>query len=364
MRAAVLAMRPITVLRCTHGPPESRFPRIARACVVALPLLAACTDRPVTLPPVDGPAPQALPAAECTVNVREQSMLCTDARRPAASTQAGAFTRGDEVSVRLASSGTTYDAATGTLTTSVTLQNLLRQTMGAADGATVTPVRVAFQQRATVTAGEGTATVIGDGVDTFTATNQPYYSYSQVIRPNQVSEPRTWTFSVSPGVEAFTFSVYVSAPLGEPSLMSLLIAEVWTGTVDTDWGTAGNWQNGVVPGSSSAVDIPDASLITSGNMPLLAADAEIVDLTVGVASTLGLGGNTLKATGNVDAVGTVTNGTLWMSGTGALLGGNVDELKVDGRVTLQSPVVTTGGVVVNGGGSLSVQNNGLYIQIP
>ncbi len=363
MRAAVLAMRPITVLRCTHGPPASRLPRIARACVVALPLLAACTDRPVTLPPVDGPAPQALPVAECTVNVREQSMLCTDARRPAASTQSGMFTSGDEVSVRLASSGTAYDPANGTLTTSVTLQNLLRQTMGSADGPAVTPVRVGFQNP-TVTAGEGTATVIGDGFDTFTAGNQPYYSYSQVIRPNQVSRPRTWTFSVSPGVDAFTFSVYVSAPLSEPSLMSLLIAEVWTGTVDTDWGTGGNWQNGVVPGTASAVDIPDASLITSGNMPLLAADAEIVDLTVGLASTLGLGGNTLKATGNVDAVGTVTNGTLWMSGTGATLGGSVDELKVDGRVTLQSPVVSTGGVAVGGTGSLSVQNNGLFIQIP
>ena len=63
-------------------------------------------------------------------------------------------------------------------------------------------------------------------------------------------------------------------------------------------------------------------------------------------------------------VGTVTNGTLWMSGTGALLGGSVDELKVDGRVSLQRPVVTTGGVSVTEAGSLSVQNNGLYIRIP
>ncbi|HEU4560122.1 MAG TPA: hypothetical protein VFS20_19890 [Longimicrobium sp.] len=349
----------MTVLRCTHGPPAllSRVPRIARAGVAALPLLAAaCMDRPVTLPAVDGPAPQALPAAECTVNVREQSLRCTDARRTTAGSDGT-----EEVSVRLSSSETAFDPNTGTLTTHVALQNLLRQRMGTEDGATVTPVRVGFG-KPTVTAGEGTASVIGDGLDTFTAAGQPYYSYSQILRPNQVSHPRTWTFSVSPGVTAFTFSVYVSAPLAETGLMALLVAEVWSGAVDTDWGTAGNWQNGVVPGTSSAVDIPDASQIT--NMPLLGADAEITDLTVGLASTLGLGGFTLNATGNVDAVGTVANGTLWMSGTGVLLGGSVDDLKVDGRVTLQSPVVSTGGVSVGGTGSLSVQSNGLFIQIP
>jgi trimeric autotransporter adhesin len=142
------------------------------------------------------------------------------------------------------------------------------------------------------------------------------------------------------------------------------VAEVWTGAVDSDWGTAGNWQGGVVPGTSSAVEIPDDASLPSHVMPVLGADAEIIDLSVGVASTLGLGGFTLKATGNVDVVGQVTNGTLWMSGTGALLGGSVDELKVDGRVTLQAPVVSTSGVSVGGTGSLSVQNNGLFVQIP
>ncbi|HEU4560119.1 MAG TPA: hypothetical protein VFS20_19875 [Longimicrobium sp.] len=352
----------MTVLRRTHGPPvlSARVPRIARAWVAALPLLAACMDRrPVTLPVVDGPAPQALPVAECTVNVREQSLRCTDARRTAAGTTAGSGA--EEVSVRLASSETSYDANTGTLTTRVALQNLLRQKMGTNDGATVAAVRVGFA-KPTVTAGEGTATVIGDGLDTFTAAGQPYYSYSQILGPNQVSHPRTWTFSVSPGVTAFTFSVYVSAPLAETGLMALLVAEVWSGAVDTDWGTAGNWQNGVVPGTSSAVDVPDASQIT--NMPLLGTDAEITDLTVGLASTLGLGGNTLEATGNVDLAGQVTNGTLWMSGTGATLGGSVDKLNVDGRVTLQQPVMATGRVWVGGTGSLSVQNNGLFIHIP
>jgi hypothetical protein len=354
-------MHPIMVHRGTHGPPlPARLPRAARACVAALPLLlAACVDRPITLP-VDAPAPQALPAAECTVNVREQSVRCTDARRVVAAGGDGA----EERSVRLASSETAYDASTGTLTTRVTLQNLLRQSMGTTDGGTLAPVRVGFQRSATVTAGEGTAMVIGDGLDTFTTGGQPYYSYSQILRPNQVSHPRTWTFSVSPGVESFTFSVYVSAPLSESSLMALLVAEVWTGAVDTDWGTAGNWQNAVVPDSASAVEIPDDSLLASHVMPVLGANAQITDLSVGYASSLGLGGNTLTAWGNVDAVGTVSNGTLFMRGPAATLGGGVDKLNVDGRVSLQRPVVSTGRVSVSGTGSLSVQNNGLFIHIP
>jgi hypothetical protein len=55
-------MNPIELLRGTHGPTgfRVRLPRIARAWSVALPLLAACADRPVTLP-----APQAPPAQLC-----------------------------------------------------------------------------------------------------------------------------------------------------------------------------------------------------------------------------------------------------------------------------------------------------------
>lgn len=152
-------------------------------------------------------------------------------------------------------------------------------------------------------------------------------------------------------------------PLPEsPFLMTLTLDQEWTGTLSTDWGTAGNWLSGVVPDASSGVDIPDASLLT--NQPVLGADAEITDLRVGLASTLDLGGYTLTSWGSVDAVGSVTSGTLWMRGSGELLAGSVDALKVDGRVSLESPVVATGPVSVSGAGSLSVQDNALSIQIP
>ena len=154
------------------------------------------------------------------------------------------------------------------------------------------------------------------------------------------------------------------APPAQPAFMSLTLTELWTGATSSDWGTAGNWQSGMVPTSSSGVDIPDDALLSSHVMPVLGADAQITDLRVGVASTLGLGGNTLNATGNVDVLGAVNNGTLWMSGTGALLAGSVDKLKVDGRVALERRVVATGRVTVAGSGSLSVPDSLLSIQIP
>ena len=154
------------------------------------------------------------------------------------------------------------------------------------------------------------------------------------------------------------------APPVQPAFMTLTLTELWNGSVSSDWGTAGNWQSGVVPTSSSGVDVPDDALLSSHVMPVLGADAAITDLRVGVASTLGLGGYTLNAAGNVDILGAVTNGTLWMSGTGALLAGSVDKLTVDGRVALERRVVTTGRVTVSGSGSLSVPDSLLSIQIP
>lgn len=151
-----------------------------------------------------------------------------------------------------------------------------------------------------------------------------------------------------------------STPQELPSFMLLTLDQEWTGSLSTDWGTAGNWLSGVVPSPTDGVDIPDASLLT--NMPLLGADAQIIDLRVGDASTLDLGGYTLTSSGSVDAVGAVTNGVLRMDGTGELLAGSVNRLAIDGRVSLERPVVSTGGVSVTG--SLSVADSVLSIQIP
>jgi hypothetical protein len=48
-------------------------------------------------------------------------------------------------------------------------------------------------------------------VGTFTATNQPYFAYHQIIAPEQVSAPKRWKLRFDAGVEQFTFSLLVSA---------------------------------------------------------------------------------------------------------------------------------------------------------
>ena len=155
------------------------------------------------------------------------------------------------------------------------------------------------------------------------------------------------------------------APVPEsPFLMTLTLDAEWTGTLSSDWADAGNWIPGVVPDSASGVDVPADAVLASHVMPVLGADAQITDLRVGLASTLDLGGFTLTSWGSVDAVGAVANGTLFMRGTGELLAGSVNALKVDGRVSLERPVVATGPVSVSGAGSLSVADSALSIQIP
>jgi hypothetical protein len=83
---------------------------------------------------------------------------------------------------------------------------------------------------------------------------------------------------------------------------------------------------------------------------------------VGYGNTMDLGGFTLRVRGNADAVGTIANGTVWESGTGALMRGTFNAVQVTGSASLQGSMKTTGAVSVTG--SLAVKNQALSIQIP
>jgi len=346
-------------------PPALRRARVrpGRAWLAALlPLLAACADRSLTLPAVPA-APAPMAAAECTVSVADASMVCTDARRPSGSgARADKILGGQEVYVRLTSTSGVYDSGTHILSTSVTVQNLLRQTMGVDSTSAVLGVKVFFDQQPVLVSGSGNVSVYnnGDGLETFTAGNQPYYLYNQAIKPFEVSSARTWMFSVDPGVTVFRFTVYVSAPLADYS--GTLLDHVWEGDVGTDWQASGNWNLNTVPDSGSTVSVPADSLLASHTMPVLSADGVLTNLRVGYASTLNLNSHTLVAWGNVDAVGTLSGGTLWSRGSGALLGGNLGTVLVSGSASLQKATATSGAVSVTG--SLAVKDQPLTIKIP
>ncbi|MFL5382040.1 MAG: hypothetical protein ACJ8GN_05960 [Longimicrobiaceae bacterium] len=333
--------------------------------VLVLPLLAACADRSPTLPAA---LPPELPAGavgmlQCTVNVPGQEMSCTPVAS-AGGARGAKLLGGQEKYIKLSSSGTAYDGGTQIFSSNVSVQNLLKQSMGTTDGSTVTGVDVFFAAGPTVTSGGAGSSVTVfnyDGLGTFTATNQRYFHYAEIIETYQISAAKSWQFQISGAVSTFSFTVYVSAPLVDES--TSLLDEVWEGDTSTDWQTGANWNSGVAPDSANTVSIPADSLLGPGHsLPVLSASARLTNLRVGYASTLGLGGFMLTAYGNVDAVGTVSNGTVRAAGTGAFLGGNLPAMEVTGSAQLQRSTRATGAVSVTG--TLSVKDQALNISIP
>jgi hypothetical protein len=129
--------------------------------------------------------------------------------------------------VRLASSGTAYNSGTQTLTSNVTLENLIAQPMNTADGSTPDAggIKVFFHSGPTTTGGTGTVSVANaDGTGTFTGSGQPYFLYSSgaVLGSGDTTVAKTWEFTVPTTVTTFEFQVFVTTRL--PDETSPLVA--------------------------------------------------------------------------------------------------------------------------------------------
>ncbi|HKP74458.1 MAG TPA: hypothetical protein VJT67_02895, partial [Longimicrobiaceae bacterium] len=119
---------------------------------------------------------------------------------------------GQNSNVKLTSSNVNYDAVTDTFSFDVTVQNLMNEAIGTPDGTVADPqgVQVFFSQSPVATVGQGSIIVANaDGTDAFTATNQPYYAYHEILAHNAVSAAKTWKFVIPGEVETFTFTVYI-----------------------------------------------------------------------------------------------------------------------------------------------------------
>lgn len=181
----------------------------AGALAVAVLCLGACSDRQ-PLQPVSPEGTASRTRIDCVARVRTGEVRCGT---PAGAARGNLVLGGQGVNVRLASSGTSWDAGTATLQTSVTVQNLLSQPIGTPDGVQATGLRVFFASGPTVKTGTGTVEVLADSAGTFTAAGQPYYLYPEIVEPGATSAPRTWRFRVPLSVTSFVFSVYVDARL-------------------------------------------------------------------------------------------------------------------------------------------------------
>ncbi len=192
--------------------------RLAAASSLAALVLAACADRnPAAPPPGQAPSPaQPYGALRCAVDVRAGTLACRAAQPEGAPGVRGAVLGGQGLNVRLASSGTSYDAGTEILRSEVTVENLTSQMLGSTDGYLPDPagVRVFFASGPDVTAGSGSVAVENaDGIDAFTASGQPFFRYAGILAPGDTTAPREWRFAVSPTVSTFSFTVYVAAPV-------------------------------------------------------------------------------------------------------------------------------------------------------
>jgi hypothetical protein len=186
---------------------------VLHACsAAALVLAAACADS--TSPRVQ-PTPGE-PAASlrlvCSASVAKRTVEC--AVPGAAEGVRADRILGQGAGMKLTSGNIAIVA--DSFTFDMTVTNQFEYPVGTTDGVNPDPngIRVFFVDGIHTTSGTGSVTVANaDGVDAFTATGQAYFAYHGVLEPAATTAPRRWKLRFDPGVETFSFGLYVSTPV-------------------------------------------------------------------------------------------------------------------------------------------------------
>ncbi|HET6765372.1 MAG TPA: Ig-like domain-containing protein, partial [Longimicrobiaceae bacterium] len=194
---------------------------------MAVLVLAACTDSAPLAPRPPAPAPVSVRELDCTASVADRSVRCGGVD---AGGRGDIHVGGQGTYVQLTSGNVAYNAVSGTFSFDVSVQNLIPQPMGTADGATPsgTGVRVYFNEAPHALVGTVAPTdslVSGyDGIATFSAPNQRYYQYSGgllggdgILSQNETSSTKGWTVHVPATVVSFAFKVLVSTEVPHPA---------------------------------------------------------------------------------------------------------------------------------------------------
>jgi hypothetical protein len=217
---------------------------------------------------------------------------------------------GQNVYVTLGASAFLYNATTRLFSFNVTIQNLMAQPLGTANGAAAAGqgTRIFVIAGPSVMAGgSGTVTIPSDsGTATFTAPNQPYWQYNGILKPDSTSAPSNWKFQLPVGAPGIEFEVEVSAPIpAENSVLRWLVLR--QGLTDSTYN--GTWRNGssdiYAVGNGTTVAHYNGSawsLIPTG----LAAGTALQDVYGFGASDVWVVGGTLTAH---------YNGTAWSAAT-------------------------------------------------
>ncbi|MGB7212967.1 MAG: hypothetical protein WBC97_10110 [Gemmatimonadales bacterium] len=198
--------------------------------------VGACSD-PLALNAPGSLPPHLSRLMTCTARRADLTLTCTG---PEAAS--GTVTIGSQgVIVALRSSNVSYDTATDILQATVTVQNLSILPLNTPDGTTLGGgLDVFFVSGPSGPLGQVVDLPNEDGTGTYTAADQPYFRYGQILAPQAISSGKLWQFHLI-GVASFTFSVLVSTTV--PSSQAFL---TWTEDPvvgRADWGAIGGWGN-------------------------------------------------------------------------------------------------------------------------
>lgn len=193
-------------------------PRRAAVLGGVLFLAVGCSDE-TRLPTSPDPEPEARLAGidiglqlTCEADVASGTLSCGTAEAARGGISPQDVTVGNGVYSRMVSTNVVNDGTT--LSADVRVQNLLAQAMGTPDGTTSTGVIVFFHSGPT----NGVTVANPDGRRRFTAANQPFFRYEQILQPLETSAPRTWRFNLN-GASSFTFTVLIRTKLPDESVV-------------------------------------------------------------------------------------------------------------------------------------------------
>ena len=178
--------------------------------------LAACENgAPTELGEVVVPAAQgdvAIPF-NCVGSTVSRTVRCEPDSDPGSGAGLASVVIGNQgTHLQVTSSNVSYNVGTEIFQFDVTVQNLMNEAIGTPDG--VVPdgdgIRV-FIKRAVATGGSGTITAANeDGMAAFTASNQEYFQYSEILDKDEVSSAKTWQLAVPSTVTTFGIKVLIS----------------------------------------------------------------------------------------------------------------------------------------------------------
>ncbi len=184
-------------------------------CSVAA--LLACRDieRPADHPPGSAPAreqegPPVVLAITCTLDGARNSVSCSVPLSVPAGVSASVIYGSVPGYAQFYPYNLVKDTVAQTWQFTAYVQNLLKQSIGTLNGTTVTGVKV-FITDFHATAGTGTVSVANaDGTGNFTAPNQPYFNYNQIVTAAGYTSNKLWKFNVPKTVTAVSMSILIS----------------------------------------------------------------------------------------------------------------------------------------------------------